>query len=115
LVLFCGNEEDELLIKAALGTLAILSSLHVDFDSVEQSELEENERQRLKDMINHQRIICEKMLNVSRINNDDDEKNQTCRSFSRFNRFLKSSNDCALVKIQIFNFALCTSFEISSK
>ena len=66
LVLFCGNEEDELLIKAALGTLAILSTLHVDVDAVEESDLEASERQRLKEMIDHQRIICEKMLNVSR-------------------------------------------------
>ena len=113
-MLFCGNEEDELLIKAALGTLAILSSLHLDLDSVEESELEENERQRLKDMINHQRIICEKMLNVSRIN-DETEKNQICRSSSRFNRFLKSSNDCVHVKIRIFNFVRYISFEVSSK
>ena len=110
LVLFCGNEEDELLIKAALGTLAILSSSHVDPDAVEEPDLEASERQRLKEMIDHQRIICEKMLNVSRT-----QEGNKCHLSSRSNRFRRSSNVCARVSIQIFNFVRCTSFGILSK
>jgi hypothetical protein len=63
LVLLCG-EEDELLIKAALGTLAVLSSLKADIEYIKDLDLEDNERQRLNDLINENRIICEKILDV---------------------------------------------------
>ena len=63
LVLLCG-EEDELLIKAALGTLAILSSLQADLEYIKNLNLEDNERQRLNDLIKQNQIICEKIVNV---------------------------------------------------
>jgi hypothetical protein len=63
LVLLCG-EEDELLIKAALGTLAVLSSLQVDLEYIKDLNLEDNERQRLNNLIKENRIICEKILEV---------------------------------------------------
>ena len=63
LVLLCG-EEDEILIKAALGTLAVLSSLQTDLEYVKDLELEAEERKRLNDLIEENRIICGKILNV---------------------------------------------------
>ncbi|CAF3667449.1 unnamed protein product [Rotaria sp. Silwood1] len=63
LVLLCG-EEDELLIKAALGTLAVLSSLQVDLEYIKDLNLEDEERKRLNDLIQTNRIICEKILDV---------------------------------------------------
>ncbi|CAF1530904.1 unnamed protein product [Rotaria sp. Silwood1] len=63
LVLLCG-EEDELLIKAALGTLAVLSSLQADLEYIKDLNLEDEERKRLNDLIHNNRIICEKILDV---------------------------------------------------
>ncbi|CAF3590275.1 unnamed protein product [Rotaria sp. Silwood1] len=63
LVLLCG-EEDELLIKAALGTLAVLSSLQDDLEYIKDLNLEDEERKRLNDLIHNNRIICEKILDV---------------------------------------------------
>lgn len=63
LVLYCGGD-DESLIKAALGTLAVLSSLQADLEYVKELNLESEERQRLNDLIKDNRIICEKILNV---------------------------------------------------
>jgi hypothetical protein len=63
LVLLCG-EEDELLIKAALGTLAVLSSLQADLEYIKDLTLEDNERQRLNDLIKQNQIICEKIVEV---------------------------------------------------
>jgi hypothetical protein len=64
-VLLCGGE-DELLIKAALGTLAILSTLQTDFEYIKDLNLEDNERKRLNNLIEENRIICEKILDVCR-------------------------------------------------
>jgi hypothetical protein len=64
-VLLCGNE-DELLIKAALGTLAVLSSLQADIECIKDLNLEAEERKRLDDLIKENRIICEKILDVCR-------------------------------------------------
>jgi hypothetical protein len=63
LVLLCG-EEDEQLIKAALGTLAVLSSLQADIEYIKDLNLEEEERHRLNDLMKNYRIICEKILDV---------------------------------------------------
>ncbi|CAF0734157.1 unnamed protein product [Adineta ricciae] len=63
MVLLCG-EEDEPLVKAALGTLAILSSLQVDLDDFKDVELAEEDRKKLNEYIEDNRIICEKILNV---------------------------------------------------
>jgi hypothetical protein len=63
LILLCG-EDDELLIKAALGTLAVLSSLQVDIESIKDLDLETSERQRLNDFIEQNRLICEKIVHV---------------------------------------------------
>lgn len=63
LVLYCDGD-DESLIKAALGTLAVLSSLQADLEYVKELNLESEERQRLNDLIKDNRIICEKILNV---------------------------------------------------
>jgi hypothetical protein len=65
LVLLCGGE-DELLIKAALGTLAVLSSLQADIECIKDLNLEAEERKRLDDLIKENRIICEKILDVCR-------------------------------------------------
>ncbi len=64
-MLLCGNE-DELLIKAALGTLAVLSSLQADIECIKDLNLEAEERKRLDDLIKENRIICEKILDVCR-------------------------------------------------
>ncbi|CAF3540047.1 unnamed protein product [Adineta steineri] len=63
LVLLCGDE-DELLIKAALGTLAVLSSLQADIEYIKDLNLQDEERQRLNDLMKENRIICEKILDV---------------------------------------------------
>lgn len=65
LVLLCG-EEDEPLIRAALGTLAVLSSLQADIEYIKDLNLEDDERQRLNNLINENRIICRKILDVRR-------------------------------------------------
>jgi hypothetical protein len=62
-VLLCG-EEDELLIKAALGTLAVLSSLKTDLEYIKDLDLDAEERKRLNNLIEENRTICEKILNV---------------------------------------------------
>lgn len=64
LVLLCG-EEDEPLLKAALGTLAILSTLQVDLDDFKDVELADEDRKKLNEYIDDNRIICEKIVNVS--------------------------------------------------
>ena len=64
LVLLCG-EDDELLIKAALGTLAVLSSLQADLEYIKDLNLEVEERKRLNNLITENRTICEKILDVS--------------------------------------------------
>lgn len=64
LVLLCGEGDDEALIRAALGTLAVLSSLQVDADAINDLNLETSERQRLNEMIEQNRIICQKIVNV---------------------------------------------------
>jgi hypothetical protein len=64
LVLLCGEGDDEALIRAALGTLAVLSSLQVDADALKDLDLETSERQRLNEMIEQNRIICQKIVNV---------------------------------------------------
>ena len=63
LVLLCG-EEDEPLIKAALGTLAVLSSLEADLEYIQDLNLDANERQRLDGLVEQNRIICNKIVNV---------------------------------------------------
>ncbi len=63
LVLLCG-EEDDVLIKAALGTLAVLSSLQIDLEDYKDVDLQEDDRKKLNDFIEENRIICEKMINV---------------------------------------------------
>lgn len=63
LVLFCG-EEDEALIRAALGTLAVLSSLHADLEYIKDLNLEAEERKRLNDLVEQNRIICQKIVDV---------------------------------------------------
>ncbi|CAF3942470.1 unnamed protein product [Rotaria magnacalcarata] len=63
LVLYCDGD-DESLIKAAMGTLAVLSSLQADIEHIKDLNLEAEERQRLNDLIKENRIICGKMLVV---------------------------------------------------
>ncbi len=63
LILLCG-EEDDLLIKAALGTLAVLSSLQMDLNEFKDVELEEEDKKKLNDYIEENRIICEKIVEV---------------------------------------------------
>ena len=63
LVLLCG-EEDEQLIKAALGTLAVLSSLEADLEYIQDLNLDATERQRLDSLVEQNRIICNKIVNV---------------------------------------------------
>ena len=66
LVLLCGGDDD-LLMKAASGTLAVLSSLQVDLDEIKGVELNPDESKRLNDLLEDNRIICEKIVNVSRV------------------------------------------------
>ena len=66
LVLLCGGEDD-LLMKAASGTLAVLSSLQVDLDEIKGVELNADESKRLNGLLEDNRIICEKIVNVSRL------------------------------------------------
>ncbi|UJR26868.1 hypothetical protein I4U23_008179 [Adineta vaga] len=63
LILLCG-EEDDVLVKAALGTLATLSSLQVDLDDFKDVELSDEDRKKLNEYIEDNRIICEKLVNV---------------------------------------------------
>ncbi len=63
MILLCG-EEDDSLIKAALGTLAVLSSLQIDLNEFKDVELEEEDRKKLNDYIEENRIICEKIVEV---------------------------------------------------
>ncbi len=63
LVLLCG-EEDDLLIKAALGTLAVLSSLQINLEEFKDVDLDEDDKKKLNDYIEENRIICEKLVNV---------------------------------------------------
>ncbi|CAF2437829.1 unnamed protein product [Rotaria sp. Silwood2] len=63
LVLLCG-EEDDSLIKAALGTLAILSSLQIDLEDYNDVDLQDDDRKKLSEFIEENRNICEKILNV---------------------------------------------------
>ena len=63
LVLLCG-EEDELLIIAASGTLAVLSTLQVDLEEIKGVELDPEDRKKFDDLIEENRIICEKIVQV---------------------------------------------------
>ena len=63
LVLLCG-EDDESLIKAASGTLALLSTLDVDLNELKDIELDDDERKRLNKILDENRILCEKILQV---------------------------------------------------
>ena len=64
LILLCG-EEDDLLIKAALGTLAVLSALQIDLDDYKDVELQDEDRKKLNDYIEENKIICAKIIDVS--------------------------------------------------
>lgn len=64
LVLLCG-EEDELLVKAALGVLSILSTLQIDLDDYKDVELQDEDRKKLNDYVEENRIICQKIVEVS--------------------------------------------------
>ncbi|CAF1354600.1 unnamed protein product [Rotaria sordida] len=63
LVLLCG-EEDDLLIKAALGTLATLSSLQIDLEDYKDVDLQDDDRKKLNEYIEENRLICEKIVNI---------------------------------------------------
>ncbi|CAF3735363.1 unnamed protein product [Adineta steineri] len=65
LVLLCGEEDDDPLIKAALGTIAVLSSLQIDLDDFKDVELQEDDRKKLNEYIEENRIICQKILDVA--------------------------------------------------
>ncbi|CAF4201620.1 unnamed protein product, partial [Rotaria sp. Silwood2] len=47
-----------------LGTLAVLSSLQADLEDIKDLNLEDEERKRLNNLIQDNRIICEKILDV---------------------------------------------------
>jgi len=64
LVLLSGETDDEALVKATLGTLAVLSSLHADIDAIQDLNLDDNDRQRLNEMVKTNREICEKIVDV---------------------------------------------------
>ncbi len=63
LVLLCGDEDD-LLVKAALGTLAVLSSLQINLEDYKDVDLQDEDRKKLNEYIEDNRIICEKIVNV---------------------------------------------------
>jgi hypothetical protein len=63
LILLCG-EEDDLLIKAALGTLAVLSELQIDLKEFKDVELEAEDKKKLDGYIEENRIICNKIVEV---------------------------------------------------
>ncbi len=111
LVLLCG-EEDELLIKAALGTLAVLSSLQADLEYIKDLNFEDNERQRLNDLIKENRIICEKILEVCPLAKSIKIIEIFVFSFYRLNHLLKYLNNYVLVIILIYNFEHFILFEI---
>jgi len=64
LILLCG-EEDDILIKASLGTLATLSFLQLDMGDYKLEELPEEDQKKLREYIDDNRIICEKILDVN--------------------------------------------------
>jgi hypothetical protein len=47
-----------------LGTLAILSSLQIDLEDYKDVELEDEDKKKLNDYIEDNRIICEKIVDV---------------------------------------------------
>jgi hypothetical protein len=47
-----------------LGTLAILSSLQIDLEDWKDVDLQEEDRKKLNDYIEQNRIICEKIVEV---------------------------------------------------
>lgn len=53
-----------MLVKAALGTLAILTALQIDLNDYKDVELDENDRKKLNDYVEENRIICDKIINV---------------------------------------------------
>lgn len=63
LVLLCGDE-DEVLIKAALGALAILSYLQTNLEEFKDVELDEEDKKKFNEYIEDNRIICEKIVAV---------------------------------------------------
>lgn len=63
MVLLCG-EDDEPLIKAAEGTLAILSRLEIDLEEIQEDQLDEEEKKRLKTYLDENRTIAEKIVQV---------------------------------------------------
>lgn len=66
LILLCG-EEDDILIKAALGTLATLSFLQLDLGGYKLEELPEEDQKKFREYIDDNRIICQKILDVKSI------------------------------------------------
>ena len=64
LVLLCG-EEDDALVKAASGALAILSTIQVDLEEIRSVELDPEDKKKFDDLIEEHRILCEKIVNVS--------------------------------------------------
>lgn len=66
LILLCG-EEDDILIKAALGTLATLSFLQLDLGDYKLEELPEDDQKKFREYIDDNRIICQKILDVKSI------------------------------------------------
>jgi hypothetical protein len=77
-VLLCG-EEDDALIKAALGILAVLSTLQIDLDDYKDVELQEEDRKKFNEYIDDNRIICQKIVDV--------------KSFTEFFKHLCASED----------------------
>jgi hypothetical protein len=110
LVLLCG-EEDELLVKAALGTLAILSSLQIDLDEFKDVDLAEEDRKKLNDYVEENRIICDRIVQVGCCR----KKRTVCdihHSF-RCNHSRTCSNICVLRATWNYNFGRCLLFGIS--
>ncbi|CAF1543404.1 unnamed protein product [Rotaria magnacalcarata] len=62
-VLLCG-EEDPLLMKAALATLAILSTSQIDLEEYKDIELDDEDRKKINEYLEENRIICDKIINV---------------------------------------------------
>jgi len=44
--------------------LSVLSSLQIDLEDYKDVDLQEDDRKKLNDFIEENRIICEKMINV---------------------------------------------------
>ena len=52
------------MIKAATGTLAILSTIQVDLEEIRSVQLDPEDQKKFDDLIEQHRIICEKIVNV---------------------------------------------------